>query len=275
MKEKRRVVFILPWGLDRTVIGTTDTFYEGRPEDVYTDKDDVEYLLGLANRYFPDSKLTPDDVLATWAGLRPLIKPSDDVASASDVSREHLIDARPGIVTIAGGKLTTYRRMAADVVEAAAPQLGELKPSATGERPLPGAEGVEGYPGVQRVAEELQKGGLVDAHVAKHLAGMYGARAQGVVNRVRQNAALGTRLDPELPFILAQVDAAVDEEQALTLEDTLGRRLQLLLKSRDQGLEASHKVAERMGEKLGWSASRVQAETALYRSVVERSRKFR
>jgi glycerol-3-phosphate dehydrogenase len=92
---------------------------------------------------------------------------------------------------------------------------------------------------------------------------------------VRQNAALGARLDPELPFILAQVDVAVDEEQALTLEDTLGRRLQLLLKARDQGLSAAHKVAERMGEKLGWSASRIEAETALYRSVVERSRKFR
>jgi glycerol-3-phosphate dehydrogenase len=275
MKEKRRVVFVLPWGLDRTFIGTTDTFYEGKPEDVHTDRDDVAYLLGLANRYFPEAKLTPDDVLATWAGLRPLIKPSDDVATASDVSREHLIDSRPGIVTIAGGKLTTYRRMAAEVVEAAGPQLGDLKPSTTDERPLPGAVGVDGYPGVQRIDEELNKGGLVDAQVAKHLAGTYGARAQSVVNRVRQNAALGERLDPELPFILAQVDVAVDEEQALTLEDTLGRRLPLLLKSRDQGLTASTKVAQRMGEKLGWSASRVEAEIALYRGVVERSRKFR
>src|SRR5262249_8737733 len=154
----------------------------------------------------PDAKLTPDDVLATWAGLRPLIKPSDDVASASDVSREHLIDPRPGIVTIAGGKLTTYRRMAAEVVEAAAPQLGALAPSTTHERPLPGAEGVDGYPGVQRLGEALQKSGVVDAQVAKHLAGTYGARAQGIVNRVRQNAALGARLDPELPIILGQVD---------------------------------------------------------------------
>jgi glycerol-3-phosphate dehydrogenase len=275
MKEKRRVVFVLPWGMDRTVVGTTDTFYDGKPEDVHTDRDDVAYLLGLANRYFPESKLTPDDVLATWAGLRPLIKPDENVKTASDVSREHLIDARPGIVTIAGGKLTTYRRMAAEVVEAAAPQLGELKPSVTDERPLPGAAGLEGYAGVSRVDEELKKSGLCDAPVAKHLAGTYGARAASVIARVRQNAALGARLDPELPFILAQVDVAVDEEQALTLEDTLGRRLPLLLKARDQGLGAAHKVAERMGEKLGWTPSRVEAETALYRGVVERSRKFR
>jgi glycerol-3-phosphate dehydrogenase len=195
-------------------------------------------------------------------------------STTARLSRTHAVIAGSGgLLTIVGGKLTTYRRMAADVVEAAAPQLGTLAPSATHERPLPGAAGVEGYPGVQRIAEELQKS--VDAQVAKHLAGTYGARAPAIVQRVRQNAALGARLDPELPFILAQVDVAVDEEQALTLEDTLGRRLQLLLRSRDQGLGCAHKVAERMGEKLGWSASRVEAETAFYRGVVERSRKFR
>ena len=277
MKEKRRVVFVLPWGMERTVIGTTDTFYDGKPEDVHADAEDVSYLLGLTNRYFPDAKLSPDDVMATWAGLRPLVtpQPGDAVATASDVSREHLIDAAPGIVTIAGGKLTTYRRMAAEVVEAAAPQLGEIKPSSTDERPLPGATGVEGYPGVSRIAEELQKSGLCDAQVAKHLAGTYGARAASVIARVRQNAALGARLDPELPFIVAQVDVAVDEEQALTLDDLLGRRLLLLLKSRDQGLGASRKAAERMAEKLGWTPSRIEAEMSLYRTVVDRSRKFR
>jgi glycerol-3-phosphate dehydrogenase len=275
MKEKRRVVFCMPWWGERTVIGTTDTFYEGRPEDVHADRDDVKYLLDLANKYFPDAKLTPDDVLATWAGLRPLLKPGSDVATASDVSREHHILNRPGLVTIAGGKLTTYRRMAAEVVEAAGTQLGELAPSTTESRPLPGAAGVDGYAGVQKIAEQVAQSGVVDAAVAKHLAGTYGVRALSVVERVRQNAALATRLDPELPYILAQVDVAVDEEQALTLDDLLGRRAQLLLRARDQGLGAARKVAERMGEKLGWSASRLEAETALYREVVDKTRKFR
>jgi glycerol-3-phosphate dehydrogenase len=276
MKEKRRVVFTIPWG-DRTVIGTTDTYYEGspEPEDVYADRADADYLLGIANHYFPDAKLGVDDVLATWAGLRPLVKPDADVASASDVSREHHIISRPGLVTIAGGKLTTYRRMAAEVVEAAAAQLGSIAECSTDERPLPGGQGVDGYPGVQRIAEGLGADHLVDAQVAKHLAGTYGARAPSVLERVRGAAALGARLDPELPYVLAQVDVAVEEEQAMSLEDVLGRRVPLLLRARDQGLAATEKVAARMGELLGWSAAQREASAAHYRDVVARTRRFR
>jgi glycerol-3-phosphate dehydrogenase len=270
------VVFIIPWG-DRSVLGTTDTFYDGKPEDVHADRDDVAYLLRLANAYFPEAHLGPDDVLATWAGLRPLVKPDADVENASDVSREHHILKTPGMVTIAGGKLTTYRRMAAEVVDAAGAQLETApRPSTTDVRPLPGAVGLDGYTGVGRLAEQLtQTDAKIDAQVAKHLAQTYGVRALSVVERVRQNAALGARLDPELPYILAQVDVAVDEEQAVTVEDLLGRRVPLLLRARDQGLAASRRVAERMGERLGWSASRVEAETAMYRAVVDRTRRFR
>jgi glycerol-3-phosphate dehydrogenase len=276
MKEGKRVVFCIPWG-DRTVIGTTDTFYDGRPEDVAADRGDVDYLLGLANQYFPTAKLTPDDVLATWAGLRPLIKPEADVASASDVSREHHILSRPGLVTIAGGKLTTYRRMAAEVVEAAGAQLGAsaLPPSTTGDRPLPGAVDLEGYAGVHRLGDALVATGAVDAQVAKNLAATYGVRARDLIARVQRDPQLGERLEPELPYILAQVDVAVEEEQAVTVEDLLGRRVPLLLRARDQGLAASRRVAERMAHKLGWSASRVQAEITFYKTVVDRTRRFK
>jgi glycerol-3-phosphate dehydrogenase len=275
MKEKKRVVFCIPWG-DRTVIGTTDTFYEGRPEEVHADRADVEYLLAIGNAYFPDAKLGPADVLATWAGLRPLIKPDADVASASDVSREHHILARPGLVTIAGGKLTTYRRMAAEVVDAALAQLGgEVKPCATDERPLPGAEGVEGYPGIARLADQLTAGGVVDAPTAKYLAHQYGARAASVVARVAKEPRLGARLDAELPYILAQVDVATDEEQARTVDDVLERRTQTLLRARDQGLGAVAQVAARMAERLGWSAAETERQANAYRAVVARTRRFR
>ena len=276
MKEKRRVVFVLPWGTDRAVIGTTDTFYDGKPEDVYADAEDVAYLLNLANRYFPDAKLTPDDVLATWAGLRPLIKPSDDVASASDVSREHLIDARPGIVTIAGGKLTTYRRMAAEVVEATAPQLGELKPSVTDERPLPGAEGVEGYAGVSRVADELQKSGLVDAQVAKQLAGTYGARAASVVGQGATNCRTGgaarrrAAVHPGAGRRGGGRGAGADAGRSARpppAAPAQGAR---------PGAERGAQGRRADGGKAGLvAASRIEAELALYRAVVDRSRKFR
>jgi glycerol-3-phosphate dehydrogenase len=276
MKEKKRVVFVLPWG-DRTVIGTTDTFYDGKPEDVRCDAADVKYLLDLANHYFPSSQLTPDDVLATWAGLRPLVK-QESVATASDVSREHHILERPGLVTIAGGKLTTYRRMAAEVVERAGAQLGNLPPCATADRPLPGAaEPIysAGYGGVTALSDQIAAEGVVDAAVAKHLAATYGARAPSVVARVKGDAVLGTRLDGELPYILAQVDVAVDEEQALTVEDVLGRRVPLLLRARDQGLGAVEKVASKMASKLGWDAARTAREADHYRQVVANTRRFK
>jgi glycerol-3-phosphate dehydrogenase len=278
MKQKRRVVFAIPWGGDRTVIGTTDTFFDGKPEEVYADAADVAYLLELANSYFPDAKLTPDDVLATWAGLRPLIKPDADVKSASDVSREHHILSRPGLVTIAGGKLTTYRRMAAEVVDHAAQQLGGStasgSPNATETRPLPGAVGLPSFAAVQTLADSLTTEGI-DATVAKHLAATYGARARAVVARIKNAPELGARLDPETPFVLAQVDVAVEEEQAETVEDVLGRRVQLLLRARDQGLAATQKVAERMAGKLGWSPARLEQETTRYRALVATTRKFR
>ena len=277
MKEKRRVVFCLPAGPDRTVIGTTDTFYDGRPEDVRATASDVQYLLELANRYFPDAKLTFDDVLATWAGLRPLIKPNADVASAADVSREHHILSRPGLVTIAGGKLTTFRRMAAEVVQRAGEQLGgePLPACATEERPLPGALGLDGLAAVQTLADELAAGGVVDAVIAKHLANTYGVRARGVVARIKSEPALGARLDPETPYILAQVDVAVDEEQAQTVEDVLGRRVPLLLRARDQGLAAARKVAERMALKLAWTPAETERQATRYREIVGVTRQFR
>jgi glycerol-3-phosphate dehydrogenase len=276
MRENKRVVFCLPWG-DRTVIGTTDTFYDGRPEDVCADAADVKYLLDLTNSYFPEVKLGPDDVLATWAGLRPLVKPGAEVASASDVSREHHILERPGLVTIAGGKLTTYRRMAAEVVERAGAQLGGIAACATADRPLPGAaEPVysAGYAGVTRVQEALTQEG-VDAAVAKQLAHTYGVRAQSVAARMRGEPKAAERLDPELAYVLAQVDVAVDEEQALTVDDVLGRRLPLLLRARDQGLGCVDRVAQRMAARLGWDAARTSAEADKYRAVVASTRRFK
>lgn len=278
MKQKKRIVFCIPWGQDRTVIGTTDTFWDRPPEEVHTDAADVDYLLDLANNYFPEARLVPEDVLATWAGVRPLIKPDSDVATASDVSREHHILERPGLVTIAGGKLTTYRRMAAEVVDHAGKQLGALAPCATETRPLPGAaEPIfsAGYAGVTQLSERLAGGGVVDAAVAKHLANTYGARAPSVVARVEAEPALGRRLDPELAHVLAQVDVAVDEEQALTVDDVLGRRLQLLLRARDQGLGCSERVARRMATRLGWDEARTRREIEHYRAVVAGTRQFR
>ena len=152
-RRDHRVVFAIPWG-DRTVVGTTDTDYRGDPDHVYAEPDDAAYLIETVNHYFPSVNLEVSDVLATWAGLRPLIAPKAGV-SESDVSREHQILDRPGFVTIAGGKLTTYRRMAAEVVDVVGAQIGKIPRSTTDARPLPGAEGVDGELALERIAAEL------------------------------------------------------------------------------------------------------------------------
>jgi glycerol-3-phosphate dehydrogenase len=112
--EGRRVLFVLPWG-ERTIVGTTDTSFFGRPEDVRVEADDVAYLLGTVNEFFPAAKLSSSDVLSSWAGVRPLIF---DAKGPSDISRAHLIrNIEPGWWDVAGGKLTTYRLMAEQTVD--------------------------------------------------------------------------------------------------------------------------------------------------------------
>lgn len=129
-----RVMFVLPAGT-HAIIGTTDTFTDASPDEVRADASDIAYLLEAANAYFPDTRLTPDDVVAAWAGIRPLMPSSGSSVAAS---REHQVTTTPGMVTITGGKLTTYRVMAADVVDAARVMLRmpRRRPT-TGARPLP------------------------------------------------------------------------------------------------------------------------------------------
>lgn len=271
----KRVVFCIPWGLGRTVIGTTDTFFDGSPDQLEPTRDDVDYLLETANAFFPGMNLTPDDVLATWSGLRPLLKPEDESASASAVSREHIIDVQPGFVTIAGGKLTTYRNMAAELVDACLPQLGVETKSQTKHRPLPGAVGLTESDAQLEAAAKALEGPGVDAVTARYLVEKYGARAGTVLARGKADPAALVRLDDEYPALMAQVDEAVDVEFARTVEDVMERRIPLILRARDQGLGIAEQVAQRMAQRLGWSAERTAQELARFRAAVDASRAFR
>lgn len=267
----RRVVFAIPWGFGRSIIGTTDTFFDGSPDSVEPTPADVEYLLETGNAYFPEAKLTPDDVLATWSGLRPLLKPVDTGVGASQVSREHMVYERPGFVTVAGGKLTTYRRMALEVVDRAMTQLNTAARSPTATRPLPGARGLEGSDELffGLIGELSKRFGLSD-EASHYFVETYGTRAATVLER-----ASGERLDPELPWLTTQVDEAIDTEFACTLDDVLARRLPMILRARDQGLAAAPVVAARMARRLNWSAQREADELTRYRGLVNASRRFR
>lgn len=277
----RRVIFCIPW-VERTMIGTTDTDWNGDPDDVAADAADVAYLCDATNVFFPDAHLGPADVIATWAGLRPLIDSS--AARASDVSREHELFVRDeGVIVIAGGKLTTYRRMAKEVVDRTIEWLSDrgdaalegrtLKPCRTKIRPLPGAQGLEphGAKGIEAIAELLRVNAGVDGRVAEHLAQTYGQRAAALAVRGLKEPALLQRIEADLPYVWAEIDHAFEVDLARTVEDVLVRRVPLALRARDQGLGVAARVAERM--KLAPEQARRQLET--YADYIAATRRFR
>jgi glycerol-3-phosphate dehydrogenase len=280
-----RVMFAIPWR-GRTVIGTTDTDFNGTADAVDADRDDAEYLCESANAYFPDAQFTPDDVISTWAGLRPLIR-EEGVEDESDVSREHEIFVRDdGVVIIAGGKLTTYRRMAKEVVKKTISWLDdhdddfdrdELKKPRTKKRPLPGAVGLADptLDGVRKLARDLAAQHQIDFETADHLTQVYGVRASDLCEWIEQNDELGLRIEPDLPYVWAEVLFAVRKDMAKTLDDVLSRRVPLLLVSRDQGQSIAPRCADMLAAELGWSDQRKSEELARYGHSVEASRRFR
>ena len=278
-----RVLFALPWG-DRTYIGTTDTDYPGDPGEVCASAEDVRYLLAAANIYFPTVKLVEDDVIATWAGVRPLIS-DEDSDNESSVSREHDIRVdKDGLITIAGGKLTTYRRMAAEVVERAIQLLRltgsldrRLRNAQTDTEPLPGAVGWPEDDDHEAVAEQIrQKGGQgMSAETARLLGDTYGMRGLDIAEMAARDPELAVPLIEGRPEIMAQVDFAANVELASTVRDVMIRRTQLFFRDLDQGLAATDEISERMAALLGWSDEQKITETLAYQQEVARSRRWR
>ncbi|MFM2163148.1 MAG: hypothetical protein RLZZ383_2660, partial [Pseudomonadota bacterium] len=272
-----RVLFAIPWGA-QTYVGTTDTDYAGDADQVAADAADVAYVLHATNHYFPGRDLNVHDVVSTWAGLRPLIAPppSDGSLSASAVSREHQLTVEPdGLVTIAGGKLTTYRRMAAEVVDAAVGvwkarggDVRRLQAPGTADEPLPGGAGWPGEAGLGAFVDATAAIAGLPRDVAAELVRTYGGRATEVAALVAADPTAGTRLHPDRPEILAMVDWSVREELAHEVADVLIRRTQVFYRAKDQGLSAVAAVAERMAAHLGWSDAERDASAQAYRAEV-------
>lgn len=277
-----RVMFVLPWGAF-AYVGTTDTDYTGSPADVRADAEDVRYLLDSANGIFPGAKLTASDVVSTWAGIRPLLAPRPKsggrATGASETPREHEIWMDPGgLVSIAGGKLTTYRVMAGEVVDHAVRILAEdfeVKSgiSPTAHLPLPGDPHEPWDAFLPRLVQEAADAGL-DADTGEHLARAYGEDAAAVLAAVRADRDGAMRILSGHPYVWAEVDHAVREEMALRLSDVLIRRLHLFYEAADGGLSVADSVARRMAAHLGWSAERTAREVESYARAVRETRGF-
>ena len=280
-----RVLFALPWG-DSTYVGTTDTDFEGDPGAVRADRADVEYLKAAMARYFPDHPIRDPDIICTWAGLRPLVSEGGgDDLDESQVSREHRIVVHEnGVITIAGGKLTTYRLMSKEVVDTAVKMLrlrGQLRrrlhEARTEDDPLPGGVSWPEDDDHDFVARKVRDvgGDVVSLATARLLADQYGMRGLDVARRVRQDRSLAAPLVEGRPEILAQVDHAVQQELAATVTDVLKNRTQLFYRDPDQGLGAVPTVTARMGQLLGWDEVEVYRMAEAYAAEVAHSRLWR
>jgi glycerol-3-phosphate dehydrogenase len=228
-------VFLEPWQDDLAFIGTTDAPYDGDIAAPMATDEEVDWLLGKVNQFLR-TPLAREDVVSTWAGLRPLVMPDTTVDGASkDLSRRHLLVDRAGILTITGGKLTAYRSMAEHTVDAAMHQLGRKGSSQTRELRLEGSRPLALAAEVDDVATRLG----IERTDARHLLRRHGTNVEHLLQLVAERPELAARVHPDRPYIAAEVVWAVSHEQARDVEDVLERRTRIALEVADPGRAAA------------------------------------
>lgn len=273
-----RFLFLIPWGA-HTLIGTTETDHEGSPDKVFATPEDVAYILEAAQQAFPSARLDEGDVVSTYASLRPLIR-ENGISSYQNSRQHHIRQVMPGLIAIAGGKLTTYCAMARKVMNQVARILAQehrIHPCGFKngtQAPLPGGDVGDwaSYQAQQRAA--ILRTGWQDETI-RHLVATYGTEVSRVLGLLEEDPTLAERITPDLPALKAQVIHAVHHEMALTLEDVLERRTHVLNLAADQGLGAAEPVADLMAAELSWTPQERAAEIARYRREVASSRRWR
>jgi glycerol-3-phosphate dehydrogenase len=259
-REDGRVFFIIPW-YGRTLLGTTDTYYQGDIERVVVEDKDADYLLSAANRYLKTA-WTKQDVIGSYAGLR-VMKQSEDV-SLSDVSRDwELKIASNRLHHAIGGKLTSAREDAAVIVDTVCAHLGLRATCATRDRDFPWKPEQEFSAWSEEKNVQAQKLG-VDAESAKWLTRRHGNRIEQVFHIIEQTPQLAVRIVQELPFIYADLLFCARDEMAVHLTDLLRRRMPLLILAKLSSAEVRH-LAEFVAPELGWDAARIGQEVEICR----------
>src|SRR5688500_4258344 len=260
-----RVMFVLPAGT-HAIIGTTDTPTDESPGDVRASEEDIEYLLRTAGAFFPRANLSREDVVSAWAGIRPLVA-SGYGAGPSSASREHAVVRSPrGLIVASGGKLTTYRIIATDVVHEVERVLRRApQPVPTAELPLPGADFVS-LDAERRAAAERTGSRATGAR----LVFAYGSAWRRVVSLSDREPALREPVVPGLPYLRAEVAWAVLHERACTLADVLVRRMPVAFETRDNGRGVAPVAASIMARLLEWSGDDIHRALEDYERDVSR-----
>jgi len=264
IKTALSVLFIIPWG-NEWLLGTTDTDYTGDREYPLADSVDIDYILNEANKVLLP-KIRREQIISTYAGLRPLVSPAKD-SSTTKISREHTVDhPLKGFVSIAGGKYTTYRVMAADAVDAAVKDLDRKVPkSPTKTIPIIGAAGYKML--IKQIASLAQSYSVSTACVERML-NRYGSLVSDIFQMIAKDPSLAVEVEPGSGYIKAEVLYAATHEGARTLVDVLARRLRLVMEHADHGLSVARELAELIAPTLGWSDDDINREVTNFEKFV-------
>jgi glycerol-3-phosphate dehydrogenase len=249
--KDKRSLFVVPWG-DFTYVGTTDTDYYGPIDDPQCTREDLEYVLRALNASVTTG-VTEADVTGTWAGLRPLVKRAPSGRTA-DLSRQHKVAVSPaGLVSVTGGKLTTYRRMAADTVDTVMDRLDRKGRSKTKRLRLLGGDGYVEPTGTERLS---------------HLRRRYGTLAADIEALITADPSLAAPLVPGLSYVAAEAVYAARHEMARSVDDVLSRRTRARLLDRAASGEAAPAVARLLASELGWDDAETARQLAAYRRSI-------
>jgi glycerol-3-phosphate dehydrogenase len=266
LQTEKSVLFIIPWSR-YWIIGTTDTPWTQELQHPVATSADIEYVLDHANAVLA-TPLTRDDIIGTWAGLRPLLQPgTKEGTSSAKVSREHTTASPvPGLTVIAGGKLTTYRVMARDAVDFAMGGRAAEVPSITDTIPLLGAVGLEA---VRRQARPWARRYGWRAPMVDHLLHRYGSLVADLVQMVEARPDLAQPLAHAPAYLRAEIAYAATHESVLHLEDVMMHRTRLNYEVRDRGLAALDEIATIVADVLGWDETKRSEEVAAYTARAE------
>lgn len=266
-----RFYFVVPWE-GRVNIGTTDTDYSGDKDHPHAEPEEVNEILGAINSYFPEARLEPADVISSWAGLRPLITDSRASATAEVSRKEEIIESEDGLISIGGGKLTTYRAMAERGIDLAAKRLSERFNLTTGAASAKNAaiSGEISPDELTMTLERLSQTEKLPLETARHLLLDYGSDYPRLVELTREDERMREPLVEGLPQILAEVVYAARYEMALTLADMMTRRTRLAVVAGKEALNCAAIVADSMARELGWSKEQTERQIAQFAAEFER-----